>query len=831
MKIFFKYIVKCMTEKKGRFCLLILAIAMSTGLLVASTGAIKVAIQSLVKPMLASFDSKEIDIIPKDKKQVFFSISDVVESGVKDVQGEIRANGIINEDEKINLTIHGREDKYIDKAQIVEGSINDFKDEKCIISKRVSKDRNLKINDTLEFYVGGEKKEYKVAAISSNEGIFYSDKNKSFDVIVPYEQIAKEFKVEGKYNIVLANKTKDNVKDSIKEFNDKNTKYSAEQLFDEEAINKQAGSFTSVLYVMLTIVVCMSAIIIYGSFKLTITERLSVIGTFLSQGATTGTIKKILYLESVGYGIVGAVFGNLLGVGGLYLINYFVSPLKDYGIYEKVVISPYYIVIGTVFAILLSFVSALIPVRKIKKLQVKEVILNNVNISMSIGWGKFIIGAVLIAASIVVNSMDSKLADSLSGVFVLVSVIGLILMYPKLIDLVTGVLFKIFRGRSKVVVFALNNLRTSKVLLGNITLIVISVLSIMMITSAGTSLKNVVTEAYTKMNFDVSISNIQSIKGVEGQSTTDKLIVKLKENKNVNKDSIQIGTAAYAKLGDTFAQVEGIDSSKYKDFNEYLELNSKKYIDMYNDFSKSTDNEVIITDKLKDSLKKNIGDKITLNVNDVKKEFKIAGSIDGKLYNSGQVVFIKNEIMKKEFDIKEAEQIMFRTNESPAQVKKELLPVVKEFGATVTTKAEFEKTNAEQNQMVVNVLSIFSYMAIFIASLGVLNNIIIGFLQRKRELAVLSSVGMPQGNRSFMLVIESVLSVVWAMVIAVPYSYLGLSLMSKFLKVVGMPLKITLDVKSIPGYLIVSLVLILLATIPVLFKSKKLSIIEELKYE
>ena len=62
-------------------------------------------------------------------------------------------------------------------------------------------------------------------------------------------------------------------------------------------------------------------------------------------------------------------------------------------------------------------------------------------------------------------------------------------MYPKVIDLVTKVLYKVFRGRSKVVVFALNNLRTSKVLMGNITLIVISMLSIFMITSIGTSMK------------------------------------------------------------------------------------------------------------------------------------------------------------------------------------------------------------------------------------------------------------------------------------------------------------------------------------------------------
>ncbi|MGL5352364.1 MAG: ABC transporter permease, partial [Clostridium sp.] len=89
------------------------------------------------------------------------------------------------------------------------------------------------------------------------------------------------------------------MQDSINEFNDNNTKYEASELFNEAAVKSQMNSITMILYIMLLIVVVMSSIIIYGSFKLTITERLSIIGTFLSQGATKRTIEKILYLESI----------------------------------------------------------------------------------------------------------------------------------------------------------------------------------------------------------------------------------------------------------------------------------------------------------------------------------------------------------------------------------------------------------------------------------------------------------------------------------------------------------------------------------------------------
>ncbi|MCB2293679.1 ABC transporter permease [Clostridium algoriphilum] len=831
MRIFFKYIAKCMLEKKARFCLLILAIAMSTGLLVTVSGTVKIAISSFEKPMTELFEGKEI-IITSKGSEPFFKTKDIKEKGIKNISGEIDLSATTNGDEINNVTIRGKEDKNINKDNLIEGDLSTFTGAKCIISQRTSEEKKLKINDELELFIAGESKKYKVAVISANEATFYNDKKTTYQIIVPYKYISKQYKVEGKYNYVTANKSLDGLKESVKKFNDNNTQFAAKELFDAASIEKQIGSFTKVLYAMLVIVLFMSAIIIYGSFKLTITERLPVIGTFLSQGATNWTVEKILLLESIGYGIIGAIFGNIFGYGGLYLINYFISPLKDYGIIEKFSVNPLYFVIGAIFAIVFSCISAIVPIIKIRKLEVKEVILNNVNISMRIGWVKFIIGTTILVATIFVNSIDAPWVNSLSSIFILVSIIGLVLMYPKVIDVVTNLLYKLFRGRSKVIIFSLNNLRTSKVLMGNITLIVISMLSIFMITSIGTSMKNIVTGAYQQMDFDVSVTGIKGVPGIQGVSVTDKLISKIKENKNVNKDSIQVFKFAMGSANkDTMIFLEGVDSKKYQKFNGYLELDSDKYSEMYKKFDKSTDSEIIITDKIKRALNVNVGDKITIEVNDIKKNLKIIGTMDGKVYNNGTFILMKNDVMKKEFNVIEANQIAFKTTKSTENVKKELKTVVKDFGATATTRDEFQKQNLDQNQMIVNVLSIFSYLAIFIAALGVLNNITIGFLQRKGELAILNSVGMSDGARNGMLLWESVFSVVWSVVIAVPYSYLGLSLLTKTMTAMEMPMRIVLDIKSVPMYAVAALVLIVLGSLPIMLRSNKLSIINELKYE
>jgi len=831
VRIFFKYIAKCMLEKKARFCLLILAIAISTGLLVTVSGTIKIAISSFEKPMTESFEGKEI-IISSKGNEPFFNIDNIKEEGIKNLNGEVYLSATTNGEERNNVAIRGKEVKNINKDNLVEGNLSEFTGEKCIISKRISEEKGLKINDELELFIAGESKKYKVTAISANEATFYNDNKTSYQIIVPYKYLSKQYKVEGKYNYVTANKTQDDSKESIKKFNDNNTQFEAKELFNIEDIEKEIGSFTSILYAMLAIVLFMSAIIIYGSFKLTITERLPVIGTFLSQGSTNGTVEKILILESIGYGIIGSFFGNILGYGGLYLINYFISPLKDYGIIESFSVEPIYFVIGTIFAIVFSCISAIVPIIKIRKLEVKEVILNSVNVSMHIGWVKFIIGTTILVATIIINKIDAQWVNSLSPIFILVSIIGLVLMYPKLIDVVTNELYKRLRGRSKVIILALNNLRTSKVLMGNVTLIVISMLSIFMITSIGTSMKDLVVGAYKRMDFDVSVTGIRGVPGIEGESVTEKLISKIKENKNVDKDSIQIFKFAQGNANkDTMILLQGIDTKKYQNFNGYLELDSEKNSEMYKKFDKSTNNEIIITDKLRRALNVNVGEKITIEVNDIKKDLEVIGTIDGKLYNNGITIFIKNDVMEKEFNIKEAEEIVFKTSKSPGEVKNELKIIVKDFGATATTRDEFQEKNVDANQMIVDVLSIFSYLAIFIAALGVLNNITIGFLQRKRELAVLSSVGMSDGARNGMLLWESILSVMWSVVIAIPYSYLGLSLLTKTMTALEMPMIIVLDVKAVPLYAVAALVIIILASLPILLKGKKLSIINELKCE
>jgi Trk K+ transport system NAD-binding subunit len=98
----------------------------------------------------------------------------------------------------------------------------------------------------------------------------------------------------------------------------------------------------------------------------------------MSQGATKKKVQRMLLLEAFLYAVVGAIIGSVVGCGGLAILTRLISPYKKYGIYNEVHFNPVHIVIGCAFAVILSLYSAHAPIRKIKKLQVKEVILNRV---------------------------------------------------------------------------------------------------------------------------------------------------------------------------------------------------------------------------------------------------------------------------------------------------------------------------------------------------------------------------------------------------------------------------------------------------------------------
>lgn len=825
MKVFFKYIFKNMTEKKGRFLLLLFSITVSTALFVFSFGAVDVILNGYEDTLKNAADGKEVGI-SSNTEDVFFNEKDFDAAGLTNLEGQLNAVGVINKDDEITyVNFTGKKDcsKYIQEGSMPENSSEPV----CAISDRTADERNLKLGDNIDVSFAGEKKTFTVNAICVPSGKFYGDGKTSFTMVVPYDYMDSIMNSGGRYNYMTASTDKDSV-DAADDFNDVNERVKATSLTDMSSQKESTQSTVTTFYMMFAIVCIICCIIIYGAFKLMINERMTVIGTFMSQGATKKKIEHILLWESFLYAVFGAVTGVALGEFILYIVSRETSPLKDYDIYMSFNIDPKLIVIGIIFAVLMSVISALLPARSVKKLPVKDVILNRMEVKHKNGAVRFILGIILLIAAIAGAFISDDWTVDLSMVFTAGAFIGIILLLRKFLKILSGCFAKVSQNNTSLFL-AFNNVKTSKLLRGNVTLMVVSLSAVLLVASVGKSLTISIKDAYKKFVFDYNISNI--IDNNSEISTTDIILEKLNSLDAVKKDMVTPEYVTYGMVDDKNVYISGIDPLKYAECNGYLELTSEKNYKYFKELDTSTDNAAVITDYVAKEADVSTGDNIEVDVNGKKVSLRVIGSVDGKMLNGGRMIFLKPEVAKKEFNIKEATNIYFSVNGNKDEIEKQFKGFLMNLGATYISNEDMMKANDESNQQMVALLRIFAIIAMVVASIGIFNNITISFQQRRKEFAVMSSVGMNAKKRKNLVFAESMYCVLLSIALSIPFTLLINKLVCKVLIILKLPLSLEFDWNSVPMYSAILALVIFIASLSTMKSSKKINVVKELKCE
>lgn len=828
MNVFSKYLLKSMAEKKGRTFLLLMAIAVSVSLLVASMGSVKAFLGTITTQVKGNFGDFNVMITPNKSLEVpLFNVSDINDPSIKESHKSLSIGGYLSSDDKKEFSLVGTSlsdfNKFNSIQIIKKDNLEPFEGKKIIISQKTSDNLKAQLGDEIKLNILGKEDIYKVAAIATNKAMFFSDTEKNFSFVTPEENLFSIFGEKGKYSVMFASVDSKDLKAWVKDFNEKNKdkKIVASEIFDEKAIEQQLNMLKMPLYFMLAIVLLMTTFIIYSSFKLIITERLPIIGTFLSQGATKGGIIKILLKESLAYGILGGVIGDLIGGGLTYLVAYLANPLKEYGVKATTEFYVPYFITGFIFAVILSLASSMLPIIAIRKLPVKDVILNTLGTSNKISLKSFIVGIVFIICSAILHILGAKINYKASLPSLFLAFIGVMLIIPKVVDTVFYPLVRLLRNISGLSMLSFNNVRTSKVLINNIRLIAVSVISIVMITSIRASLLDIVKGAYDGMKYDVSIQ----------VNSNNKKIVDEVVNKYDKASTINEWGFIMAKLdGDTSKDmlVWYADPEKYKTFENYVEFDDKKK--ELDDLNKNEDG-IILSKQMAVRYNLKQGDTITLTTDDKKEQFKVLSIANAKMMNGGNYNLISKKAALKHFDIKYPSYYFISTTVSQTDAKNDLEKSLKGLGASVSTKDEQLKSNEENNKMIVNILGIFSYITMVVGAFGILSNVSISFLQRKREMAVISSVGLTKGGRGYMILLEGIFQALIGTVISLAAAYGINILLEDIFKFLTLDMKLMYPYESIGTIMLATIILMIITSLSSIFRSKKLQIVNELKYE
>lgn len=828
MNVFGKYLLKSMTEKKGRLLLLLISIAVSAALLVASLGSIKALLGTITAQVKGNLGEFNVQISPSKNLDIpLFDPSSINNSDIRKSFKAVALGGYLSSNNEKEFSIIGTTlsdfENFGTMKLIKKGDLEPFTGKKLIISRKTSENLKVKLGDEIKLNILGKEESYKIAAISDNKGLFFGEKENQLTFVTPEENLFSIYGQNNKYSMMFISVNSKDLNAWVKDFNNDNkqNKIVASQVYDEKSMEQQLSMIKVPLLFMLGIVLLMTTFIIYSSFKLIITERLSVIGTFLSQGATKGKIVLILLIESLAYGILGGIIGDLLGAGLTSFISYYGNPLKEYGIKAVTEYYPPYFVTGFVFAVVLSIASTIIPILSIRKLPVKEVILNTISTSNKISIKGFIAGFVLIVCAVTLHFSGRMINYAGSVPELFMAFVGVIMIIPKLVDVVFYPIVRCLRNVNGLSMLSFNNVRTSKVLINNIRLIAVSVIAIVMITSLGRSITEVVNGAYDGMKFSVRVdANSNYSKNI------DDIVNDYKDAENI----IATGSITASLNGDTSKKIylDYVDPIKYKDFEKYTSFNDK---DNELDALSEDEDGIILSKQMSVRYKIKQGDIITLTTEDKSEKFKVLSIFDAKMMDSGNYNIISAKAALKHFDVKYPSVYYITTKVSAADAKKVLAKEMKGLGASVITKAEMQKTNTENNKQMTDILGIFSYITMIIGAFGIVGNVSISFIQRKREIAVISSVGLSRGGRGYMIFLESLFQALVGSIVSL-IAALGINLcLTDVFKFLTMGLDLRYPYESIGIIVIATIALMLLTSLSSIFKSKKLQIVQELKYE
>lgn len=580
------------------------------------------------------------------------------------------------------------------------------------------------------------------------------------------------------------------------------------------------NSMLNIYYLIFAVVFLMICFIVVSMSKHIVNERMSVIGMLRSIGGSIAGTGALLMCESAVYGLCGGILGTLLYMPfkGNTLAMFQPQNVGDMkGHSDGIGFLTIILVISGVVLIQCLFSAAAIV--KAAKVPVRDIIFGTKDTVYLPSKPLTIVGAVMLAAGILVHFLMSDFIFSVSVAFL--TMIGAVLLFPQVISWLSkafGLLFA--KLDMPVAKLAAKEISTTKSSVSSAQLLLSALsLTIAVFVMAVSLLSLLISPNYTS---DIIITDSE-----QDGSTYDYVT-----------DSID-GVTDAEKL--YFKKIMGDNRAKVNDTERELAVialndGGYRYFRGIRQYPESlADDEIAVDQVLASKMGIRVGDTLRLGLKiesylPTELEFRVKSLMDaGKFNYFGSTVMINSDTYKKIY-FDEPSLVLVRT--APGMTEKVLdtmistLPDPPDHIMTMEEYVAQEKTNMDS---ILGILYAVMILGVALSVMGTFSNMLMGFEHSRRKFAVYYSSSMSRDKLKKLIILETIFTSAVSAACSVIFGQLFLSVVQKALSVLNM--SVPLESPFLYAVLFGAVTFLLL--LPVVIKPvrmlSKMNIAEEIK--
>lgn len=826
MRIILKYIVTTIRERKTRSLVMCLSIVLSTVLLFVSLAmgqSYESAQRKMARGMAGEATISVSAVGNSFVEEGVLADSDLVEAKVGFLKKAAlyQDNGYFESIDLISADLS--ELSKINKPILSDGGeIRNFSGNQVILPDRFTTKYGIKKGDTIQLAITGNSFDFEVAEIATYDSVFLRA-TRGATVLLPLETFREMLnEPTGFSEIMIKSKSGVAHEDLVKSLSSELPQdYTVSTVVDEVQVQASARQKSLPFLLISFFSLTMSIFIIYSSYQVITLERIPIVGTFRSIGATEKVMTKIMVIESFIYGLIGGGVGLVMGGFVLKLMLTGLGSSLAQGIEIPMVISPISLALPVVIAIAVTMISAYFPIHKVSKLPIKDIILGKSRVQAF--SNKTIVGGglVLLTLSILLPRIAPIQHLFLAGGFSLIGLlVAAILIMPLITSLVSKVLEPVYglifgnEGR-----LSARNLRGNKTVTQSITLLFISVSSIIAISAVGNFVTTYVGEVFQGAKIEgfvdgdlnqTFIDEVDKMAGIE-----ETLPIYTLDNSLINQEKAT--TISRVEAIDNLAIYNSFFALKYADKEaekESIKLFGKERI-------------AILSDDYLQSLSPNLNDSLTLSNGQETAEYKIVGSFNSRATDVS--VVIPAQFAEADFSLANYGFLAY-TAKDPNAIMIQIRELLDDTPNWSRTVAEFNTDALNTVGAFLKPMTNMTYFILLLAIVGITNNLLINYIQNRRSLAMYKSVGLSNKQNIKMTLLEAVTTGAIGSLLGITISYLEIT---TIFIVAGPQISITPDLDSrifiVNGLLGVAITLI--GSIVPILKMKKMNLVEEIKFD